>query len=159
MQTFATMAERPPPANWRPMHAARDGARNAVLIVSGVSAVVAACVVTMVWAAASPAVKYQEAAPAIPVAEETCRAAFQAEYEREQAETRDRYTREEPTFFYRTSMDKVHVWDSRTVGNTVVVGGDVQWTLTTGVLGAQAQTTKFTCTATTRNGSIVTSVN
>jgi hypothetical protein len=97
-------------------------------------------------------------APATADAENACRTAFRTAYEESDQAVKARYAREEPDFFFRTSMNDVNVWNTRTTESAVEVTGDVEWTLTTGLVGATAQTTPYTCTASMKDGQITTSV-
>lgn len=148
------LAQSPSPEPARVQHVAPARKRAAVLAASVAAVVAVAAVGAVTFAHGGKS----QTPPAIADAESACRSAFQATYERGDQEVKARYAREEPDFFFRTSMDAVHVWSSATVGSSVVVDGDVEWTLTTGVLGSHTQTNKYSCTASMRNGQLVTRV-
>jgi len=78
-------------------------------------------------------------APAVAAAERACRAAVQVA-------------------FVQATGEDVDVWGSQAVGSAVVVSGEVERVLTGGVLGPHLQTNRYTCTATTEDGRIITSV-
>ncbi|GAA2710212.1 hypothetical protein [Actinoplanes palleronii] len=150
VQTYertAIVRHKAPPRR-RAQHAAPPS-RLAVGLATGVAIVAAfgsvACGYLTIGSGVSRAAG---PAPALLAAERACQEAVRAAFAPDSAQ---------PDFF-QASMDDVNVWDSHPAGAAVVVSGDVEWTLTAGVFGPHLQTNRYTCTAKTQDGRIVTSV-